>query len=299
MENKQNNQLNMFRTVIAACDNYHPAIITVPAFLKGLNVFKAKVFAITNAAQQHLALVTGAHEDKQVVKKNMVRLAASFASAIRTYAAYSNNNTLKAEMNFSEKELLESREDQLFLRIRGILNKANLHLPSLSTYGIDETLISILHMDVTDLNAGTASIAARPSREGLSENLKKLFLDANTALDNLDENINRFEYTFPDFFRLYKRVRVVNDPARKKTSGFGFVQGTIKDAAGHPVEGALSELHETDLFDSSDTNGNFLFEQVVPGNYQLEIRKPGFRNFSLEIKVSKGQEVIKNVVLEV
>ena len=71
-------------------------------------------------------------------------------------------------------------------------------------------------------------------------------------------------------------------PAARGQSTFGSVRGTTIDQAGSGVAGAQVTLHNlnenTGLAAVSDSDGNFLFENLKPGQYKLTAEKDGFAN---------------------
>jgi hypothetical protein len=69
-------------------------------------------------------------------------------------------------------------------------------------------------------------------------------------------------------------------PRANGQSTFGSVRGTVQDATGAAIPGAKIVLHSTDENTEraviSDAAGDFIFENVKPGNYNLRAHQDGF-----------------------
>lgn len=79
------------------------------------------------------------------------------------------------------------------------------------------------------------------------------------------------------------------------------LRGTVRDAdSGRPVAGATVNLLgvETPAYAISDSAGNFVFENLKPGYYRLEIQAESFENQMVaEINVASGKERAFEVLL--
>ena len=79
------------------------------------------------------------------------------------------------------------------------------------------------------------------------------------------------------------------------------LRGTVRDAdSGRPVAGATVNLLgvETPAYAISDSAGNFVFENLKPGYYRLEIQAESFENQMVaEVNVASGKERALEVLL--
>src|SRR6201997_3869628 len=79
-------------------------------------------------------------------------------------------------------------------------------------------------------------------------------------------------------------------PMRGQTANTGAIAGTVIDPSGALVQGAAvvvnSQATREERDVAADTDGNFSFPSLTPGNYDLTVRAPGF-----EPLVLKGVEV--------
>ena len=73
-------------------------------------------------------------------------------------------------------------------------------------------------------------------------------------------------------------------PAAKAQSVTGQISGTVTDPAGAVIGGAAAQLtndltkQERTL--TTESSGSFIFLDLVPGNYTIQIALPGFKTYS-------------------
>jgi hypothetical protein len=80
------------------------------------------------------------------------------------------------------------------------------------------------------------------------------------------------------------------------------VSGIVIDASGAVVPGASVALKHADTVVGSlktDADGRFLFEQVAPGKYEVEVRLDGFKTARVRAMVGKGSSAPLSIPLEV
>jgi Carboxypeptidase regulatory-like domain len=85
-------------------------------------------------------------------------------------------------------------------------------------------------------------------------------------------------------------------PASAQTS-YGSIVGTVKDASGGTIPEAAVSLTNIGTSEhrsaSTDSNGNYQFVNLVPGNYKLEIEKSGFKHFTRDTIRVETQNVVR------
>jgi hypothetical protein len=84
------------------------------------------------------------------------------------------------------------------------------------------------------------------------------------------------------FIALFVSFGIFTVPQASAQSTFGSIRGTTQDQTGAAIAQAPITLHSvdenTDAVTNSDSEGNFLFANVKPGNYRLTATKEGFAN---------------------
>src|SRR5262249_48028223 len=78
---------------------------------------------------------------------------------------------------------------------------------------------------------------------------------------------------------------------------YGSIVGTVADASGGAVPAATVTLLNLGTADrrtmASDETGNYQFVNLVPGQYRIEVEKPGFRRFSRDPITVEVQSVVR------
>ena len=85
-------------------------------------------------------------------------------------------------------------------------------------------------------------------------------------------------------------------------SSHGSLSGTIKDAEGASVSGAeVSLAHHHAILRTylSDASGNFVLDNIAPGNYELSVKRLGFEDYRSAVQVIGGDSKKLTVVLQV
>ncbi len=79
-------------------------------------------------------------------------------------------------------------------------------------------------------------------------------------------------------------------PSEDLKTGKGLIRGVVVDTAVTPIAGATITISGQELETTSTENGAFVFTNLEPGNYFLEITKVGYS------EVQQGTEVVADIV---
>ena len=83
----------------------------------------------------------------------------------------------------------------------------------------------------------------------------------------------------------------------------GAIAGTVRDAAGAPVEGAVvmvaapSPTHH-DIAAVTAATGSFGLGNLVPGSYTVAVNAPGYRTGQATVQVDGGREATVVITME-
>lgn len=78
----------------------------------------------------------------------------------------------------------------------------------------------------------------------------------------------------------------------------GKIAGSVKDAEGNALIGANVSIKGTAQGAATDRDGNFIIENVMPGNYSLVVSFIGYRRQEVSVSVSAGETASIDVALE-
>ena len=309
MNNYQESKLSMY---LAARDymGASTAILNpLPNFQANYTVLQNTILQIQYGGEQQNFDKKGIAISKNQLKQNLVTLAADSARKLTAYAKFNNNQTLMAEVDYSESDLKRRADTNLRDAAQGIYDRAQPIVASLSTYGITGATQTAL------LNAINAFNAAIPKpRLGISEKkqstaqLAALFKTADTALDNIDTAVEIVRLSQVNFYNGYKAVRKLVLTGGGSVS----VKGTVIDATtGDPLKSATlkfitngneaklkAQNGNSELIKKTAAKGGFMIKSLAEGVYQVIISKPGYKEQIATVNVSDGELSLLDIKLE-
>ncbi len=288
MTSRLESKLGMYRTTQTYCDNNMPIVNTVPAFATAFTAFKANVTALIANAQQEDQVTKGIATDKQVGKKSLAQLGTDVGALIYAYASSINDNTLKAQVNFSFSDLLASKDELLPVRCQNIHDAGTAHLAALAPFGVTAPILTSLQNTIIayKLKVPTPRNAAA-DKKTIRLNQKNLFTATDLILkEQMDKTLAGFKASNPDFVNTYKANRIIIDPGKVTTE----LTGTVTNAADNsPIKDAMVLIVETGISVITNPQGTYQIKPIVPATYTVKISRADFEDsVQTNIKVKLG-----------
>jgi hypothetical protein len=298
MTAKFESKLNMYRSVLALCDDNNAIISINREFLNNIANLRSIVTAIISTASLEGQINTGIAIDKKEGKKELCKNGADIASIVYAYASTIGNNTLKQSVNYSYSNLLKLRDDLLCPIIRNIYNVADTNKTELEAYGITGSILTTLQL-LTDTysNAVPKPTTAKAIKRTYTSNLKQLEKDADDILKNrMDKLITTFKKANPDFVSNYKNVRLIIDPGTASTQIRGTVTGKQTK---EPLGGVQININDGIRSATTDSKGKYILKTLKNGVYSITVSKTGYQiRIISDISVKLGQATTVDIVLE-
>ncbi|MDR0385016.1 MAG: hypothetical protein LBH60_02955, partial [Prevotellaceae bacterium] len=176
---------------------------------------------VRKAQEQSGTVSKGVTAEKENALDRMVRLTVMTAKAIRVHAFKTGDQALLSKVALNKSMLYGGYAMDALITAKNIAEEAAARAADLQACGIGEQQRSELSESIAQyellLNKPAETIGERKLHTG---NLKQLFAAADSTLyDELDQLIDLFRDTAPDFFTLYKSSRNVIYPTggRKKS----------------------------------------------------------------------------------
>jgi TonB-dependent receptor len=88
-------------------------------------------------------------------------------------------------------------------------------------------------------------------------------------------------------------------PVAKAQTTRGTISGRLTDSAGGLLQGARIELQPSGVATVSNTQGEFTFDNVASGTYEMTVNFVGFAPFTSQVTVAAGQTARADAVLKV
>ncbi len=101
------------------------------------------------------------------------------------------------------------------------------------------------------------------------------------------------------FLALIALLAVCALPALKAQTQRASLNGRVTDTAGAVLQGARIQINPGEITAVSNTQGEFVIQNLAPGSYQVSITFVGFANFSKDVAVAAGQSAQLDAVMKV
>jgi hypothetical protein len=223
MNDRQESKLSMYQKVLDTCNRYAPVYTGVPAFGQSVEQFSGNIAAIVRTAQQQSGNpIKGSTAEKGNALDQLVQQTVKTAKAMYVYAYRTGNLSLLSKVRINKSMLYQGHVMDAVIRAKNIAEEAATFAGELQLYGIGEEERNALTEAITQCELLVNKPAeTRDERKFYTGSLKQLFaLTDSTLYDELDQLIDLFRDSAPEFFTLYKISRNIIDPAsRKKNDG--------------------------------------------------------------------------------
>lgn len=289
----QEAKLRMYHAVESYCQSNEDIISTNPAFVTAFGEFRAKIAAISAAAQQSDRVLTGITADKNAVKQKLCEMTAETAGVIYAFAATTGDNTLKNQTALSVSSLLKMRADALPARCQNVREAAEANAAALADYGITRAKLTALQAAIDDYAASTPKPrTAYSERKTVNAQIARLFAETDGFLkERADRLVQTFRAAHPDFVETYETARRIIQPPHTTTQ----LKGEIVDKqTGAPVQTAHLTATPADSSNPTVTaapnsDGEYLLKPLAHGAYRITVTAAGYKNFQQDIDVLMGE----------
>jgi len=303
MDKVDTNHMNMINTVIQFNDDNASATSGIPAFTTALNDVKTKTILIDAFDQIATGTTKGVTTDTNLLRKAMSDLAFKCAAATFAYATAANNNTLKAEVNYTRNALDRLRKEEVDDICQTIHDRANTNFGNVQNYGIVANDITNLQTSITLYR--NSSQDPRQKRISISDAKSQIKTLIRQIIDTdfkglMDKMALTLQLTNSSFVNKYFQAREILDLGTTHTK----LRGTVTSNGIDPVVNADVILYTaasaTIAYQTkSDTDGKFSINLIIPNlDYDLKITATGFQDYNEPtVHFSPGEEVNRDVVL--
>lgn len=308
MNATQENKLSMCLAVQKVCSANNGVWKGLPSFVDAFSDFEANLSSLQDALGAQVTNITGFTREKESLEELLIDKAIAVARAIFAYAEKMNNKPLREKVNYAPSDLKNTRDTVRISISQVIHDEANGVLGDLGDYGIDADGLEELQKAIKDYTtAVSAPRSATTEKKKATGMISELFGVIDGILKNrMDKLIEIFKKSNFDFYKQYFNGRMIIELGGRNTVLKGVVSNK-KDSKG--VEGATVELKakisKTDskgavikggevkaktMIATTNKAGEFIFEGVAAGEYELRISKEGFETAEADkVIVERGK----------
>src|SRR3972149_1700995 len=284
MDNVSSNQTNMIRTTESFSINNASDTSGIPAFAPVVGVVTSKRTLIDQLDQIINGTTKGVTLDTILLRKTMTDIAVRCAAATFAYAASQSNNTLKAQVDFTETKLNAKKKDEVDDVCQTIREVTDANIANVSNYGVSAGDTSSLQ---TAINLYRTSMQnprqAKITKDEATNEIKKLIRDVidNSFKDQMDKMVNTLKNSNPRFVSRYFSAReIINlGSTTAKLRGNVFIDADENPAVNATVilfvTGETTPAYQT----KTNTEGYFTLPNLAENDYDLKIILPTFQDY--------------------
>jgi hypothetical protein len=199
----------MFLRTQKVLDNNKAVWTANTKFTANYTAFAANLGAIGTEQKQQGTDKTGITKDKEVVKENLVELAATTASGIRSYAADVNNRELEETVKLSQSKLDSLAEVKLINTCEVIHTQGTKNVAALAEYGVTAAVLTELKTLTDKYKAMQPNTRLAINTGSLATGRLRTLITAtgNLLKRQLDTKMPQYKKSHSDFYNAYFQAR--------------------------------------------------------------------------------------------
>ncbi len=280
------------------CDLNTAATAGIPNFALRLQDVKDKRVLIDGMNQLGGASTTGVTTDVRVLRALMISKAFKCASATLAFANSTNNNTLKALVNFTKAKLNKLANEDVDDVCQQIHDAADANTAGATPFGL-------VASDVTDLQAAVnlyrtktgetrQAIVSKSQANKQAHNMIRELID-ELLVGQMDKMVNTIEETENMFWSGYFQAREIIDPAAFTTVLKILVLNKANNA---PLRSAKVYRDASGTFKRTTKLGFVTYKDIEEGPHNFIIKHKLFEDGALSnVMIASGKKHEATVLL--
>lgn len=265
--------------------------------------FSAAAAALINATmvqvypllEKQSAKTIGLTESKKQSRAAIVADLAHMASCIALYAKTAGNAQLRAEAHLTPSRIKAATDDALVGMVLRITRLATQHLAGLAAFGITAADVTALSAkgDAYEPLIGAPARLRQTVTEATAD-IAALIDGMRANLDTMDDYVNLWRTTAPEFYTEYFIVRRIEKPGFRARA----LEVAVQDAEGAPVAGATFVLPGERIRKKASARGVCRIAHLKEGTHKAQVSAEGFATQDVTLHIMANQSTKLKVVLE-
>ena len=220
MNDYQKAKLTSHKLIVIEARQYPNEVSLIPTFATGINRLETISNQIDVLSVQQTKNITGVTDDKNAVMEDVIDYMIELSGAVHSYAVSTNNQTLKAKVNYKESTIERMSQPDLITAAAIVIQEAEKIGPALASEGISTTELNEFRTAFDKFKETSSEPReAIIDRTGYTQQLADLFSEASDLKKNtLDRLAIQFKRKAPEFYAKYKSASMVIYKRRSKTS---------------------------------------------------------------------------------
>jgi hypothetical protein len=220
MNDYQKAKQTSHQLIVIEARQYPNVVSLIPTFATGIDRLETISNQIDVLRVQQSRNITGVTDDKNAVMEDVIDYMIELSGAVHSYAVSTNNQTLKAKVNYKESTIERMSQPDLITAAAIVIEEADKIGPALANEGISTTDLNEFRTAFDKFKeTSTEPREAIIDRTGYTQQLADLFSEASDLKKNtLDRLAIQFKRKAPEFYAKYKSASMVIYKRRYKTS---------------------------------------------------------------------------------
>lgn len=220
MNDYQKAKQTSHQLIVIEARQYPNVVSLIPTFATGIDRLETISNQIDVLRVQQSRNITGVTDDKNAVMEDVIDYMIELSGAVHSYAVSTNNQTLKAKVNYKESTIERMSQPDLITAAAIVIEEADKIGPALANEGISTADLNEFRTAFDKFKETSSEPReAIIDRTGYTQQLADLFSEASDLKKNtLDRLAIQFKRKAPEFYAKYKSASMVIYKRRSKTS---------------------------------------------------------------------------------
>ena len=215
MNDRQENYLSMCVATKTTLDNHNATWAATPAFVTQNTDFNLKLSTLQSLKTGQETDITGYAVDKAGKKQDMIDKTMGIIGGLKAYALAENNNVLLEEINYSESDLKQTRDELVASKCQIVQDRAITYSADLLNYNIADGMIAEQQTAIGDYSASSQLPSTKEdARQVITSQIDGTISEIRGVLEIIDSLVKTFEATQPAFVEEYFNSREIYDLGR-------------------------------------------------------------------------------------
>ena len=292
MTNRQEAKLKMYLALRVFLKINESSINPLPNAAEFITALDKAILLIQTYSEFKQFKGSGNTEAKNQYREVLEKLSLENAGKIHAWAKYKKNDLLIAETKTNQTKLSKLTDIKLLDFAKGLLNRINTDLTSLTDYKLDAATQETFKNQIELFENSVPSIKnTKVNFKEAAKQIAKGITDADEAIDNLDSLVEMIRFSESILYTDYKATRKIDN---SRSNNFVF-KAFVTDAAGNPVKDVVIRFFDKNngnaevLKKKTAAKGGINIAKLADGEYSLTFEKPGYHPQTAEAVVNSGE----------
>ena len=300
MTNRQEAKLKMYLALRVFLKINESSINPLPNAAEFITALDKAILLIQTYSEFKQFKGSGNTEAKNQYREVLEKLSLENAGKIHAWAKYKKNDLLIAETKTNQTKLNKLTDIKLLDFAKGLLNRINTDLTSLTDYKLDAATQETFKNQIELFENSVPSIKnTKVNFKEATKQIAKGITDADEAIDNLDSLVEMIRFSESILYTDYKATRKIDN---SRSNNFVF-KALVTDAAGNPVKDVVIRFFDKNngnaevLKKKTAAKGGINVTNLADGEYSLTFEKPGYQPQKADAVINSGELKVLKIQL--